>query len=259
MLHDIHNMMSENRKSNTSRRRKVLKTVGSVFAASSFGSGAVAAGGTRSEKEDERRRYEALSNMRDKGVGIDQFHRILEKNGFKVVSSTTNAYNVSFQHGSGGQVGTMQYPKDALTVTVSHYLGQYSKYCDIDWTVNTGGFNGGEDPADNFTLGWTENQYLFDGETHSDNSSLRNRDAEGAVWSWRDADYYTDGGVSGYGTAYLDDQGDCNKRHYYGTFEHTWQEVSINSISFGGSVNIVYSDETKRWKKFPSDSHPGTC
>lgn len=64
---------------------------------------------------------------------------------------------------------------------------------------------------------------------------------------------------NGYCTAYLDRQETCDTRHVYGTFEHTWEEVEIYSITFGGGgVSITYTDSTKFWRMFP-DAEFGGC
>ncbi|MCG1004123.1 MULTISPECIES: hypothetical protein [Halobacterium] len=219
------------------------------------------------QRQDEREKFEKISKKR-RNLSTEEFHTELKEAGFEVYSSSYE-YAISdngetVKEKNEDEISPESFPEGDLTTNVSLFVGGAGSYADLDWTVDTGFWEDGAPPVDNITLAWSDNQYLYDGEANhaSDGDiSLRTRDAAGAVWQWDDENGVgeTDS-AEGNVTAYLQSQGDCHTRQIYGTYEHTWGDISVQSISIGsGGVSIVYSDETKRWKVFPSDEFEGTC
>lgn len=261
--------MVEKQDTNPNGRRKFLKTAAAISGGLAFPVTTAAAGPSENKKQQaEQRKYEELAKNR-LDIGIEKFQNKLKKAGFEVHSKS---YGYSFsdngksvQKELDGDISISSgFPDNDLTASVSIYEGRFNDIVDLNWSVDTEGWEGGQSPRDNITLAWSDNQYLYSGEAHQASAgdiSLRTRSAQGAVWSWKDYPELTDWETeNGYVSATLDSQDDCHTRHVYGTYEHTWSDVSITSISIGtGGVSIVYSDETKRWKVFPSDSFGGTC
>lgn len=261
--------MKRNNNSDDDNRRKFLKSAATISAGLALPATTATAGPSQEKKRRaEQRKYEALSERRTT-VSTEKFHQQLKNAGFGVFSNSYG-YSISndgksVQKNAEGDVSVLQgFPSNDLTATVSIFEGKYNTLADLDWTVETEGWEGGAPPKDNITLAWSDNQYMYDGESHnvSDGDlSLRTRESTGAVWMWDDnsgqSDWETeDGNV----TAYLQSQDDCHTRHVYGTYEHTWSDVSISSITIGsGGVSIVYGDDNKRWKVFPEDEFGGTC
>jgi len=251
-------------------RRNYLKGVGTLAGASSltyFVGSTVSAHRERKEKI-EKEKIEELFEQREAGE-LESFHSKLRDAGFDV-SSSTHHFRISrggfdiqkIKSENGGEdiIVSPDYPKNDLKMTVSLYEGYPRSMGDLEWEINLGAWEDGDPPDDLLTLGWSDEQYLYDGEKHSSDHELHSREATGAVWTYDDTDLDWYDSDEGYVTAILQQQGDCNTRKLYATFEHTWNDITITGIDFGsGGVTISYNSTTDYWRAFGEDEFGGTC
>lgn len=260
--------MSKNDQNGVSTRRRLLKSASVATAALAIPVTTATAKESGARKA-ERKKYEALAKNRDKWSN-EKFHSKLRKAGFDVYSSkhkylvSENGTKVTeIEDNSEDEIGIQHFPEADLEADVSIFEGRWDSYADLRWNIDTGWWENGAEPMDYLTLAWSDNQYLLDGVDSGSSAGaveLRERDANGAVWKWDDTALAQVDEENGWVTAFLQQQDDCHTRHVYGTYEHTWGNVSVQSISIGaGGVSIVYSDEEKRWKVFPEDEFGGSC
>jgi len=152
------------------------------------------------------------------------------------------------------EVGTEQLPSNSLKIdmTLSKYRFYSMAEIQWEWDLDLGdSINPGSSPWDYINLKWSNNHYVFnDWYNSSDNLERDRRGPSIAVWRYDDSVVDTIGGpYTGYAGCFLR-QETTDRRTVYGTYVHTWDDVTFGGFSSGAPPSLIFGNEEKVWRSF---------
>lgn len=214
-------------------------------------------------KSDFRRTIEHSLRVKEATNSIDKWHAFLRQRGIDV-RSMTRRYQMPAKN--SGEIGTQHWYPDELDITITISASGCTGdeyYVDLTWSYindTSDGHVGGELPVDIAGLYWDPN--WWDLTSNDTSQSLTSSDY---VW-YRDGSFDGDGPAFNvddlsiyahdetdiwYCGAYLIPLGDytASERRVYAEYSHTWNDVSIDSVSvsYPAGLSVSVSNETYEW------------
>lgn len=237
-------------------RRTVLKTLG---ASATLGSVPAIASARPSSKKGFKNLWQAGLKIR-RNAGTDKWYQWLDAKGFTFRSKKLREYLPS--EGSVDGPSSQELPKDYLDLILTvgkhdGYEGTHAAHMHWDWTVMSRRF--GDSPKDPVTIGWNDNFYDLE-STYTDDVDYQDyeddyinfwdtNNSSGATWKYYDNEIGGEGTWScGCGTYMNALDSDSSLRDVEFKYYHTWSNVSIDGVSFGGGAPTVsFGSDSKRW------------
>jgi hypothetical protein len=215
-----------------------------------------------------RKLWEAGLKVKRK-AGLDQWLKFLDSKGFDYRGKKTrDAVPLGGQEeeSSGGfstqNLETNHLDRVLVVASNDDYRGTHVAHFDWDWVVTDS--RSGEPPKDPVSIGWNDNfydledTYVDDPDYHDgevDSISLWETTSTGAVFKyvdkWIDGNTYeSNTWTCGCGT-YMNAIGSSSSlRDVMFKYYHTWNNVSIDGISWGtGGPSVQFGSDTKQWVK----------
>lgn len=223
-------------------------------------------------KKSAKKKYEAALRAREKAGGdLETFRRVLYSQEAKTATDQVQFSGVwAEQQTDGPSTQKLDRADCTLDMTMTSYDGGHP-WADLNWTIEIGftlsDNDGGERPDDFAGLTFEPRDYDYVSGSAYGSSLVETRKSgyKGAILEWPDVpcDEYQEEGAScppDVGTtvtidAYAgiqvkpDETSDPTYRKVYGDFQHTYSEVTVDSVGFdtAGEITVNLSDETKKW------------
>ncbi len=172
--------------------------------------------------------------------------------------------NIAASDGTVEFEGTMYYDSlfvNAFIVNVDYEWIDTQYYNQKNGNGDVGGYDGFSIGLNKPILTVSETANVYDhhfGEIQDDVTFYQSYSTHGRGWRWQDeiitGMYGTDNYNSHYGIFDLyfefdDEPSDGDRTQYYGSYAHTWDETSINSIGVGPySASIGWSNAGSEWE-----------
>lgn len=248
--------MSEKHGFDSTNRRSVIKATAGLAATTGFS-------GLANAREGDGGELERI---------VDAAHRILERTGdqqrymdFLRNRAPTNWASRSYtiEKSSDDDPSTERIFKSELDITIGIVNDCWSNpskyYADLSWSYDASWC---ERPFDYTGLIWDRNWWdLYYPDSYdnsfatSDYVSYKDGTFGGDGPAFEVDDIYADDETNSWSGVYITPIGDYSQtqRRVYGRYTHTWDRVTVESVSVGfsatgPSLSVELSDETKKWQ-----------
>ena len=237
-------------------RRRVLKGLSSVTAASAIGT-TVVSGGPKNDfdrlEEEFKRDVRRARHIREQSEDHSRFVEYLRNKGYGI-GSTTTLSRFPTEYANGPSTQRLD-PKDdselraSISIVDWHYRCSsepsktYVEYY-FEWDVDSGF---GEPYRDSFGMGWPAQSFEYNEDSHESSGNVsfyrRANGLNGVSFKYRDNNLSNPDYDDGYGGCYLrvGEDGYSSETTFAGEYAHTYNKTSVCGYSVSSSGDISYN------------------